>query len=173
MVNEDLTALEALGIAIQNEITAQKLYQDLAARTENDLLKDRFLNLYQEEKRHQKMLEDKHRELFPDVELQIPPLGGVDSILVNATAGLSLKDVLNIAIREERGSREFYLDCAATVADLSGKRMFRFLADMEFSHQMILAAELEIIEKYPAYYEGAIKWQAETRSKTERPGKKK
>ncbi|NPV12240.1 MAG: hypothetical protein HPY57_10660 [Ignavibacteria bacterium] len=62
----------------------------------------------------------------------------------------SISDILRYAINLERKSREFYLDCAELVQDLSGKRMFRFLADMEFNHQMILTNELEMIEKYPS-----------------------
>jgi hypothetical protein len=46
--------------------------------------------------------------------------------------------------------------------------MFRFLADMKFSHQMLLNAELEMIEKYPSYYEGPGSWEAETRLKAPR-----
>jgi len=37
MIAEDLTALEALGIAIRSEIDAQEIYQDLADLSQNDL----------------------------------------------------------------------------------------------------------------------------------------
>jgi rubrerythrin len=75
---------------------------------------------------------------------------------------------LQLAIDEEKRSREFYLDCAETVKDLSGKRMFRFLADMEFSHQSLLNAEYELLEKYPAYFEGQKPWEVESRLRTDK-----
>ena len=67
-----------------------------------------------------------------------------------------------MVLEQEKDIREFFLDCAETATDLSGKRMFRFLADMKFSHQMMLAAELDMIEKYPAYYQGQSSWEVET-----------
>lgn len=169
MVDQSLTALEALGIAIRSELDVEKLYQELASRTENDLLKDRFLNLYQEERRHQLLLEKKYKEMFPNIDLKIPPSQLPKEIVDQyLSKDLSIKDVLKFAIDEERRLKEFYLDYAETDIDLSGKRMFRFLADLKFSHQMRLTAELELIEKYPAYYEGPTSWEVETGLKMEK-----
>jgi rubrerythrin len=169
MLQEGATALEALGIAIRNEIDAQALYQDLASLAKDEVLKERFLNLHQEERRYRLLLEKKYREMFPGVDLQIPPSQlPIEIHDENLNKNLTLKDVLEIAINAEKTAREFYLDCAETTPDLSGKRMFRFLADMRFSHQMILAAELEIIEKYPAYYRVTKDWEAETTLKKEK-----
>ena len=161
---EDLTALEALGIAIRSEIDAQELYRDLSEMCNDDLLKDRFMNLYSEEKRHQVLLEHKYKEMFPETELILPQSQlPVEAVEKDTRKKMKIKDVLQIAINEEKRSREFYLDCASTIKDLSGIRMFRFLADMEFSHQMILTAEYELLDKYPAYVEGPQSWDAETR----------
>jgi len=169
MIAESLTALEALALAIRIEMDAQELYQDLASMTENDLLKERFLNLYQEERRHQVLLEKKYREMFPGVDLQLPETQLPRDMLNEKIAkSPSIKGVLQIAIDEVKKSREFYLDCAEAEGDLSGKRMFRFLADMKFSHQMMLNAELEVIEKYPAYYEGQSAWEVEKGLKAQR-----
>jgi len=168
MIAESLTALEALGLAIRIEMDAQELYQDLASMTENDLLKERFLNLYQEERRHQVLLE-KYREMFPDVDLQLPETQlPRDMLDKNIAKSPGIKDVLQIAIDEVKKAREFYLDCAEAEGDLSGKRMFRFLGDMKFSHQMMLNAELEVIEKYPSYYEGQSAWEVEKGLKAHR-----
>jgi rubrerythrin len=169
MITESLTALEALALAIRIEMDAQKLYQDLASMTENDLLKERFLNLYQEERRHQLLLERKYKEMFPCTDLQLPETQLPRDILDEKIAkSPGVKDVLKIAIDEVKKAKEFYLDCAETEADLSGKRMFRFLADMKFSHQMMLNAELELIEKYPSYYENQSTWEVEKGLKAHR-----
>ena len=169
MYEEDLTALEALGIAIRSEIDAQEVYQDLATMCEDDLLKDRFMSLYHEEKRHQTLLEKKFNEMFPDVDMALPP-SQLPKEAIDSTSRkkLGIKDVLQIAIDEEKRSREFYLDCASTIKDLSGIRMFRFLADMEFSHQMMLSAEYEMVDKYPTYLDGPKSWEAETRLRTDK-----
>lgn len=169
MQTEDLTALEALGIAIRSEIDAQEVYSDLADMCGDELLKNRFLSLFHEERRHQTLLEKKYKEMFPETDLVLPqsqlPTEVVES---NNRKKMNIKDVLQLAINEEKRAREFYLDCAGTVKDLSGNRMFRFLADMEFSHQMMLTAELELIEKYPSYMEGPKNWEVETRLKADK-----
>lgn len=169
MLPEDITALEALGIAIRSEIDAQNVYKDLSELCNNELLKERFENLAKEEKKHQLILENMYKSMFPDVDLILPesllPKHAATSMLRKQ---LGLKDVLLIAINEERRSREFYLDCASEVKDLSGQRMFRFIADMEFSHQMILQAELEMLEKFPLYYESPKSWEAELSLKMEK-----
>lgn len=115
------------------------------------------------------MLEKKYKEMFPDVELKIPPCQLPKEVFEQEVKKtLTLRDILKIAIEEEKKVREFFLDCAETVADLFGKRRFRFLADMKFSYQNILKTELEVSEKYPAYYEGSKSRLAETRLKTEK-----
>jgi rubrerythrin len=169
MIGEEITALEALGIAIRSEIDAQDVYKDLASMCEEEMLRDKFLNMQNEERKHQILLEKMYKDMFPDVELALPesrlPKDAIDS---KARRKCNIKDILHIAIDEEKKSREFYLDCAETVSDLSGKRMFRFLADMEFSHQALLNAELELLEKYPSYFEGQKPWEVESRLRTEK-----
>jgi rubrerythrin len=151
MITPELTALEALGIAIRSEIDAQELYKELADKCKNEFFKDKLLNLHKEEKKHQAILENLHQQLFSEVELKIPPTETIKKkIFGDFQNPESISDILRYAINLERKSREFYLDCAELVQDLSGKRMFRFLADMEFNHQMILTNELEMIEKYPS-----------------------
>ncbi|MEG8946468.1 ferritin-like domain-containing protein [Rosettibacter firmus] len=169
MIAEDLTALEALGVAIRSEIDAQEIYQDLADLSQNELLKERFLNLVKEEKQHQLILEKKYNEMFPDVPLKLPESQMPKHINSSAARKkMSLKDVLKIAIDEEKRARDFYLDCAEYVTDLSGKRIFRFLADMEFSHQMIISAEYEMVEKYPQYFGELKSWEVENSLRKER-----
>ena len=174
MVEEEITSLEALGIAIRDLIDTQEVYLDLATMTENDLLRDRFKNLYNEEKQHQQLLEKKYKEMFPNVDLMLPesrlPKEAKES---KRRMKMEIKDVLLIAIDEHKRSREFYLDCVASVTDLSGKRMFRFLADMKFSHQMMLSAELEMLEKYPAYMEEVKSWGPESRLTSEKMKRRK
>ena len=171
---EGITALEALAIAIRGAMDAQGLYLEMAAHTENDILKERFLNLAQEERRHQLLLEKKYREMFPDVDLKIPesqlPREALDPRLLKK---MGMKDLLKMAIEHVKRAKEFYLDCAQAATDLSGKRMFRFLADMKFSRLMMLNGELELIEKYPSYYEGFTMWEPETRLKTEKMKREK
>jgi len=168
-IYEDLTAIEALGIAIRSEIDSQLIYQELSELCSDELLKERFLNLSKEERKHQLIFEKKYAEMFPDVELALPPTQlphkAVDSDLKKK---LSIKDVLLMAIDEEKRACEFYSNYAKNVKDLSGQRMFRLIADMEYQHQMILEAEYDIIKKYPNYYGEIEGWDVESRMKAEK-----
>jgi rubrerythrin len=166
---EDLTSLEALGIAIRSEIDAQNVYEDLAELCEDDLLKERFINLAQEEKKHRLLLEKLYSRMFPEVDLVLPqsqlPQKAINS---ERRKKLGLKDVLQIAIDEEERMFIFYDKLSKNVKDLSGQRMFKYIADIEYRNKMILEAENEILEKYPHYYGEIESWDAEFRLKAER-----
>ena len=165
----DLTSLEVFGVAIREEKDMQQLFNKLADMCENDVLKERFINMFHEAVRNQTLLEKEYAELFPDVELALPP-SKISSTLIGEKTPLKLKiqDVLQLAVNLHKKAREFYLDMAESVTDLSGKRILRYLADMKFSHQMMLTAELEMIEKYPSYYNNEESWDAESRLKAEK-----
>jgi rubrerythrin len=170
MISEEFTALEALGIAIRREIDAQEFYKVLADFCKDELLKDKFMSLYHEEIKNQKLLEKMYKNMFPDVKLVLPESKLPKEVIEGETRRKKpgIKDILHLAINEERESREFYLTCAEKANDLSGKRMFRVLAGMKFSHLAILNTELELLEKYPAYIEGQQPWEVESRLRTDK-----
>lgn len=164
-VNEDagLTSLEALGIAIRAEMDAKQIYQELAQRCEDPLVRRRFELLAADEDRHLEMLKEKWNEIAHDVELKLPPSRLPKEMITAEQRGqMTMRQVLDVAIVEERHSREFYLQAADETNDLSGKSMFRFLADMEYSHWMTLAQERDMMTRYPNYAErGPTPWRAE------------
>lgn len=162
MIDKHLTSLEALGIAIRSEIDAQSLYEELTQRTLSATIAGRFKQLLNEEKQHQKILTEMYKRLFPNAEIKLPP--SILLVTKEKRALKSLPDVLRLALEEERRSREFYLDAAEQTPELSGKKMFRFLADMEYSHQMRLQAEYEMCSRYPNYFAcGEEPWKPEQR----------
>jgi rubrerythrin len=163
MIEKETTSLEALGIAIRAEIDTAEIYNELSNRVSNENLKNRLILLSKEEYKHKKILEEKYKELFSDIDLFLPP-----SILpkeINSSdlrEQISIIELLKYAIDEEKRARQFYLESAEKVDDLSGKQMFKYLADMEFSHQMILSAEYELLLKYPYYHINEREpWKAE------------
>jgi rubrerythrin len=101
--------------------------------------------------------------MFPDVPLQLPPSQLPAKAKTEILRGnLSLREALDIAIQAERHARDFYLDAANHVEDLTGKAMFKFLADMEYAHQMELTAQYDLLVKYPNYYDDVSEpWQEE------------
>ena len=159
---KELTSLEVLSIAIRSEIDAQNVYRELAERVSNTTAKERFHILVAEEQQHQKLLERKYKEYFPDVHLKLPPsLLPANAKTSTLRKALSLQEVLKLAIQAERESRDIYLGAAAKVEDLGGKAMLQFLADWEYTHQMMLTAEYEMLLKHPNYFDEAKPWRAE------------
>jgi rubrerythrin len=171
MIPKELTALEVLGIAIRSEIDAQNIYREMAERVSNPRAKERFHLLVAEEQQHQNLLERKHRELFPDVPLKLPPSQlPPKAATAELRNDLSLREALDLAIREERHARDFYLEAAVNVDDPTGKAMMKFMADMEYAHQMSLTAEYDMLVRYPHYYEdGAEPWREERGLVREKP----
>jgi rubrerythrin len=165
MIEQHLTALEALGIAIRAETDAAEIYSELAARTGNPLLKQRIVLLAKEESQHRRILEEQYKAQFPEVALALPPSQLPKVVATRSEREqLSWKDFLRLAMEEERRSREFYLAQAEQTEDPTGKRMFNFLADWEFSHQMALSAQYEMLVRYPRYFEQASEpWKPEFR----------
>jgi rubrerythrin len=170
MIPKELTSLEVLGIGIRSEMDAQDVYQEMAQRICNPRAKERFHLLVAEERQHQTLLEEKYRQLFPDATLKLPPsMLPPKASTADLRRGMSLLDVLDIAIQEERHSRDFYLEGARHVEDLSGKAMLKFLADWEYTHQMELTIEYDMLIKYPNYYEDVAEpWQEELGLRKER-----
>jgi len=53
---------------------------------------------------------------------------------------------------------------AERALDLTGRMMFNYLAAWEFSHQMALSADYEMVARYPRYFEQAVEpWKPEFR----------
>ncbi len=73
MIAEDLTALETRGRAISSEIGEHGLYENLAVRIKNKLLKDHPMNLFHVEKGRQSRLKKKQKGIFPEIEIKVSP----------------------------------------------------------------------------------------------------
>ena len=163
MIAKELTALEVLGVAIRAEIDAQEMYREMARRVASPRAKERFHLLVSEEQQHQGILERKYQQMFPQVPLKLPPSQlPPTAATADLRKDLSLREALEVAIQEERHARDFYLDASSVVDDLTGKAMLKFIADMEYSHQMALTAEYDMLVKYPNYYDDVAEpWQPE------------
>jgi rubrerythrin len=161
-----LTALEALGIAVRREMDAAATYQSLAAGCANLLARDRFRLLEREAQQHEAMLRRRYQELFPDVELVLPPPTAAAPVPRSDGGDQceGLKGALRFAVDALRRSREFYLEAASGTADPTGQAMFRYLADEHARQQMVLEAEYDTVLRYPhAFDDPQAPWRPERR----------
>ncbi len=169
MASTALTALEALGVAVRREMDAARTYAALGSGCANPLARDRFHLLECEAGQHEAMLRRRYRELFPDVELVVPPPAAAPGAAAAGVApGEGLKAVLRYAVEAVRRAREFYLEAAGSTTDLTAQAMFRYLADQHARHQMALEAEYDTVLRYPhAYDDPQAPWRPEHRLRNE------
>ena len=165
---EGITSLEALGVALRQEMDAAEVYRELASRLEDSLVRRRFELLAAEEEQHRSLLEAKWNELGHGVRLHLPPSRlPAEMGTSERRAAHTIREVLDFAIVQERRGREFYLDASRETSDLSGQGMFRYLADIKYAHWMSLAQERDLMIRYPNYgRRGPTPWRSEPRART-------
>ena len=158
-----LTALEALGVAIRAEQDSREVYEELADRSAQEHISRLFRRLAEDEGQHLRFLRDRYAELAGSVPLKLPPSRLPEKLSTpELRRDASLDRVLDMAIEEEKRSRDHYLKAANETDDPSGQRMFRYLADMEYEHWMELEHERKMLERYPNHArKGPAPWMPE------------
>lgn len=152
MIDRDLTAVEILGIGARSEEESYKLYRKLAQRVKNKIVKEKLLGLAREEKLHKEILLKKYYELTGERFPPIPPRGRERKEVIN-TEEIAIKELIQLAIRKEREAYKLYSLGASKAKDLRGKYMLEYLASFEKNHEKILKAELDILERFPKWFE--------------------
>lgn len=150
---DQATVKELLGMAIRAEIDANKIYSDLASRVSNSLLKEKFQMLAFEEKKHWNILENLHKAILKNQDIQIPEK--TDEALLPAiemTPSSPLIDIIYQAMEAERSAEQFYLRLAEKVQETQ-KRILEYLSKVEHSHYMMLKSEYTLAQEFADYGE--------------------
>lgn len=149
-VGKDLTSLEVLGVAIRSEVDSNALYQKIAQRVKNELVKQKFKALARDEKGHEALLTRMYQKLTGETKAPMPGkwVGWLDY-----DPEMSDAEAVKLAIRMERAASKLYSDAARKTKDLAGRFMLEYLAGFERNHERILEQELTALTKYPAWFE--------------------
>ena len=124
--------------AIENEVEAQKFYEEAAQKVENMQLKEMFADFAEEEKRHREILkqvyisnrmgdyfqEDKDYHIAEDLEL--PEL----------STDMKPADAIALAMKKEEAAMLQYTSLAETCPEPDKKKVFLDLAAMERGHKL-------------------------------------
>ncbi len=155
MIEQDLTIIEILGLAVIQEVAAYKRYQLLANRVNNPLVKEKFHSLANEEKAHRELLYGMLQKQTGEEKPPLPPKPPRDYEFNDEDA--PIHKLLEIAIAKEREAADFYAEAALRAVDPSGKRVLEYLAEFERGHERLLKTEYDAIAKYPQWmeYDGA------------------
>ncbi len=134
----NFTVKEVLDKAIEKENESQKLYRDLSRKTTKPTVKDAFLELSDEEKYHQNLLEQYLRgELKGTLDIGL----AVDYKIVEhlgqpkIAPDMEVKDVFLLAANREKSSYEFYLALAGIHPRGEVKTLLNELAAQELGHK--------------------------------------
>lgn len=161
--DEGLTALEALGVAIRAETDTRDLFAELARRCDRPLVCRRFEQLAAEESQHLTYLSERWNQISGGVPLRLPPSNlPAEMDTSDQREAQTIEDVLELAIDTVRHERDFYIRAARETDDLSGQRMFQYLADMAFRQMNQLTEERDLLIRYPRYHGSTPEpWQPE------------
>jgi rubrerythrin len=161
--DEGLTSLEALGVAIRWETDTRDMIAELARRCDRPLVCRRFEQLVAEHSQHLTYLSERWEQIAGGVPLHLPPSSlptGMDTSAERQAH--TVEDVLDVAIAAVRHGRDFYIGATRKTDDLSGQRMFQYLADMAFRQMNQLIEERDLLVRYPRYHgSNPEPWQPE------------
>ncbi len=160
-ISLNLAPLEAAALAVRTELDAAQIYIELAERMGPTHLRSKLKLLSDEERQHQRLLEEEFRDQFRGIRLMTPESAlprEIDS--PEKRSRLPLELLLARVVDLERRARDFYLDRAGQARDPVERRLYRFLADWELSHQVEVSAVLEMVVRYPQYFSETAEWEA-------------
>ena len=147
--------LEALKLALANEVTERDFYLTHAKRTKDVLGRQMFLSIAADEDTHYQKLTELHAKLeerskWPDafsLEMYSTVTEALGRLSKEATTNPEADDddvkAVNVAIEFERKGEEFYARLAAKAENKAEKRFFTLLASMEREHRLSLEDTLE------------------------------
>ncbi len=145
-----------LGYAIRAEIDANRIYTRMADRVRNSLLKEKFLLLALEEKKHKDIILRLFASMWAGERPEISR--AVDERLlpsVTIKPSSSLVDVLSQAMNAEKSAREFYASLARRIK-AQNKQMLIYLSKVENSHYLMLRSEYILALQFEDYAEQDI-----------------
>lgn len=155
---EEINFETLFGIAVKSEIESRNVYEYMAEKTKNYLLKDRLKFLANEEKKHEEFLRNYFSKMFPNKELKLPQESPVPLPHIEYDADTPISSILEQSMKAELAARDYYLSMskkAEKMGDIELAKGLYYLANMEMGHYHILENELESekrFEDYDAYW---------------------
>ncbi len=153
VIDPSLTALEIVGVAIRAERDAFDLYAAMARQVQKPELKKEFERLAGQEKEHERWLAEYHAQATG--EETPPPVPDVRIKMFGPDVhdGMSLLEVLDLAVEKEHVAEQVYREAASRSKDPSGKRLLSELVEFEKGHARKLEQMRDEARRNPAWLE--------------------
>lgn len=152
-IDKSLAAWQVLGVAIRSEVDAAAFYNRLQGRVKNVLLVQKLKFLALEEEHHRKILERLLAQRYPDKPKDVPESSLMPPIGVALPAEPSVPELFEAALKAEEIAEAYYNDASERVEEEAGQRILAYLGRVERSHQAMIRSELDLIRRFPDYYD--------------------
>jgi rubrerythrin len=136
--------------ALRSEIDSKLVYQQVAERVKNALLKDKLNFISAEEEKHRGVIEGVYKERFPNKEIAIPDNSPVPLPEIRITDEMMpLSEVFSMAMNAETAAYEFYQQLAGLYEDDPRlNKMIAYIASMELGHYRLLEIEKDNMKRF-------------------------
>ncbi len=151
-IDKNLAPWQILGVAIRSEIDAAAFYTRLQGRLKNILLIQKLKFLALEEDHHRTMLERLLAQKYPEKPKDVPESSLMPPIGVSLPAAATVPELFEAALEAEKIAEAYYSEAAERVEDEAGRRILAYLGRVERSHQAMISSEIDLIRKFPDYY---------------------
>jgi rubrerythrin len=151
-IDKNLAPWQILGVAIRSEIDAAAFYTRLQGRLKNILLTQKLKFLALEEDHHRKMLERLLAQKYPDKPKDVPESSLMPPIGVSLPGDPAVPALFEAALQAEKIAEAYYNDASKRVEDEASRRILAYLGRVERSHQAMIGSEIDLIRKFPDYY---------------------
>lgn len=148
----NLKPWEVLGVAIRSEIDAASFYTRLQERVKNVVLLQKLKFLAMEEEHHRKILDRLFGQRFPDQAREVSESSLMPPISAALGADPSVLDLFSAALKAEEMAESFYMAAGEKAEDDGSRSLLAYLGRVERSHQAIIKSEIELLRKFPDYY---------------------
>lgn len=135
------------GTAVRSELDSKEIYENMADKTENFVLKEKLTFLAHEEEKHKELLENLFHKIHPGEKIPAVRESIIPKIDVESA---SMPELLERAMESEKIEEKFYTDHAEKAGEY--RDLLLYLAKIERGHYALLEAEHSMILQYPDYY---------------------
>lgn len=151
-IDPRLKSWEILSVGIRSEVDAVSFYTRLQDRVKNVILLQKLKFLALEEEHHRTILERLFHDRFSDKPVGAPESALMPPIAASVGEQASVLDLFKAALKAEETSEAFYEQAGGLAEEEGSRKMLAYLSRVERSHQAMIRSELELLEKFPDYY---------------------
>jgi rubrerythrin len=152
-IDKSLAPWQILGVAIHSEIDAAAFYTGLQAKIKNVLLVQKLKFLALEEEHHRKILEKLLGQRYPGRPPDAPASSLMPPIAAALPAEPGVPELFEAALKAEETAEAYYSEAGGRAEDEAGRRILAYLGRVERSHQAMIRAELDLLRRFPDYYD--------------------